>query len=44
MVSPLSNLINNLAEGIHKIKFKYKHDKKCETCGIKNKDYKCFLE
>ena len=28
----LSNLINNLSEGIHEIKCKYgHHDKKCET-------------
>ena len=27
----LSNLVVNLAEGFHKIKFKYRHnDKKCE--------------
>ena len=36
IVSLLSNLVNNLAQEIHKIKFKYGHDnKKCETCGIK---------
>ena len=30
--SLLSNLVNNLSEGIHKIKFKFRHDdKKCET-------------
>ena len=33
MVSSLSNLVNNLSEGVHKIKCKYGHDdKKCETC------------
>ena len=33
MISLLSNLVNNLFEGIHKIKCKYGHDdKKCETC------------
>ena len=38
MASSLLNLINNLAEQIHKIKWKYGHDdKKCETCGIKYK-------
>ena len=38
MASSLSNLVNNLSEGIHKIKCKHGHDdKKCETCGIKNK-------
>ena len=36
MASSLSNLVNNLAEEIHKIKCKYGHDnKKRETCGIK---------
>ena len=36
MASSLSSLVNNLPEGIHKIKCKYKHDdKKCGTCGIK---------
>ena len=35
MASSLSNLVNNLAEGIHKIKCKYEHDnKKRKTCGI----------
>ena len=45
MVSSLSNLINNVSEGIYKIKCKYGHDdKKCKTCGIKYKDWECFLE
>ena len=36
MASSLSNLVNNLSEGIHRIKFKFRHDdKKCETRGIK---------
>ena len=44
MASSLSNLVNNLAEEIHDIKFKIKHgNKKCETCGIKHKDFKSFL-
>ena len=44
MASSLSNLVNNLAEGIHKIKFKYgHHDKKCET-RIKSKYCKCCLK
>ena len=31
MASPLSNLVNNLSEGIHRIKCKLGHDdKKCE--------------
>ena len=38
MASSLSNLVNNLSEGIHKIKCKYRHeDKECENCGIKSK-------
>ena len=45
MASSLSNLVNNLTEGIHKIKCKYGHnDKKSETCEIKYKDCECFLE
>ena len=45
MSCSLSNIINNLDEGIHKIKCKYGHDdKKCETCGIKYKDCVCFFE
>ena len=36
MASSLSNLANNLSEGLHRIKCKLGHDnKKCETCGIK---------
>ena len=45
MASSLSNLVNNLSEGIHRIKCKFEHDdKKCETCGIKYKYCDCFLE
>ena len=45
MASSLSNLVNNLSEGIHKIKCKSGHtDKKRETCGIKYKYWDCFLE
>ena len=45
MGSSLSNLVNNLAEEIHRIKCKYKHDnEKCGTCGIKYKNCECFLE
>ena len=45
MLSSLSNLINNLSEGIHTIKCKLGHDdKKCETCSIKYKYCNCFLE
>ena len=43
MGSSLSNLVNNLSEGIHRIKCKQRHDdKKCETCGIKYKYCDCF--
>ena len=32
MAKPLSNLVDNLAEEIHKMKRKYRHDNKtCET-------------
>ena len=45
MTSSLSNLVNNLSEGIHRIKYKYRHDDKiCETCRIKYKYCDCFLE
>ena len=45
MASSLSNLVNNLSEKIHRIKFKYKHDdRKCETCRIKYKYCHCFLK
>ena len=41
----LSNLANNLTEGIHKIKCKYKHDdNKCEACGIYYKNCDCSLK
>ena len=45
MASALSNLVNNLSEGIHRTKCKFEHDdKKCETCGIKCKYCDCFLD
>ena len=45
MTSSLSNLVNNLSQGIHRIKCKFGHDdKKCKTCGIKYKYCDCFLE
>ena len=45
MASSLSSLVNNLSEGIHRIKCKYRHhDKKCETCGIKYEYCYCFLQ
>ena len=44
MASSLSNLINNLSEGIHRIKCKFGHDdKKCKTYGIKYKYCDCFV-
>ena len=45
MASSISNLINNLSEGLHRIKCKLEHDdKKCKICGIKYKYCDCFLE
>ena len=45
MASSLSNLVNNLSEGIDEIKWKYGHnDKKCETCGTTYEVCNCFLE
>ena len=44
MASSLSNLVNNLAAGIHRVKCKNEYNnKKCETCGIKYRDCD-FLE
>ena len=43
--SSLSILVNNLAEGICKIKCKDGLDlKNCKTCGFQNKDCDCFLK
>ena len=42
MTSSLSNLVDYLAERIHKIKCKYEHDNK--TYGIKYKGCECYLE
>ena len=45
MASSLSSLANNLAEVIHKMKYKHEYDdKKCETCGLKYKDCNSFLD
>ena len=45
MANSLSNHVNNLSEGIHRVKCKYGHDyKKCETCGINYKHWNYFLE
>ena len=44
IASSLSNLVNNLSEGIHRIKCKCRHDdKKYETCGINYKYCDCFF-
>ena len=44
MASLLSNLVDNLAEVIHKSKCKFGHDnEKCETCGSKYENCKCCL-
>ena len=45
MASSLSNFVNNLSEGNHKIKCKFGHgDKKYETCGVIYKYCDCFFE
>ena len=45
MTSSLSNLVNNLFKGIHRITRKYGHDdKKCKTFGIEYKYSHYFLE
>ena len=43
MASSLSNLANNLSEGIHRIKYVH-DDKKCKPGGIKYKYCNSFLE
>ena len=44
MASSLSNLVNKLSEGTHRIKCKLVHnDKKHETSGHKCKYCNCFL-
>ena len=45
MANSLSNLVNNLSEGIYRIKCKFGHDdKKCEICRINYRYCDCFLE
>ena len=45
MASSLSNLVNNLLEGIHQIKCKFgNNDKRCEKCGIIYKYCDSFLD
>ena len=42
MASSLSNLVNNLAEEIYKIKYGH-DDKKCKTYEFKYNDFDCCL-
>ena len=45
MTSSISSLVDNLAEGINKIKCKFGDDnKKCELCEIKYKGSESCLE
>ena len=45
MASSSSNLVNNLSDKIHRIKFKFGHNnKKCESRRIKYKYCDCSLE
>ena len=45
IASSLSNFVNSLPEGIHRIKCRYGYDdEKSETCRIKCKYCDCFLE
>ena len=45
IASSLSNLADDLAEGIYKVKCKNEHnDKKFEACGIKYKGCECCLQ
>ena len=45
MASSLSNLVNNISEGVHRVKCKYGHDdKKCQMRGITGNYCDCFLE
>ena len=45
MATSLSNLVNTIAEGNHKVKCKYgDNNEKCETCGIKYENCECYFE
>ena len=45
MTSSLSNLVNNLSEGLHRIKCTLGHNgKKCKSCGVKYKYCGSFFE
>ena len=45
MANSSLNLVDNLAEGTHKIECKYRHNnKKCKKWEIKDKDGECYLE
>ena len=39
-----SNLVDDLHDGIQKIKCKYGHNEKCKTFGINYKDFECRIE
>ena len=42
MANSLSKIVDNLAEGIHKIKYNDKHNiAKCKMCEIKYNDCEC---
>ena len=44
-MASLSNLVNNIFEANHRIKYKYgNNDKKFETCGIRWEISNCFHE
>ena len=43
MTSPISIFVDTLAEGIHETKCRNEQGKKCERCGIKNKNCECCL-
>ena len=43
-MASLSNLVNSLSKGIHKIKWRQRHYDKCEFCEIKDNHYEFFLE
>ena len=43
-MASLSNFVNSLSKGIHKIKWRQRHYDKCEICEIKDNHYEFFLE
>ena len=44
MAGSLSNLVINLSEGNYRIKCKFGHDEKCETCAIEYKYLQFFIK